>query len=213
VYTALVAYYATHRFEGPAGPGLGAYASLRLVLMAIAVAGVALVPAALENYPRSPTALFNQPIRTPRGIEQVTRHPFFMGVGLLALAHVFLATRLVGMLFFASLGAVAIGGALLQDRKLRRLRGEPYARYCEATSVVPLAGVVTGRHPISWGTVPWGALAIGVGVGLLLRAVHDSIMAWAGVWLIVGVVGGAVVATLQSWRRAQRLQAVARVPS
>src|SRR5437899_13047458 len=60
----------------------------------------------------------NPPIRAPRGVERVTRHPFFVGVALLASAHVLLATRLVGAVFFAGLAALAILGAWHQDRTL-----------------------------------------------------------------------------------------------
>jgi len=51
-------------------------------------------------------------------VERVTRHPFFVGVALLASAHLLLATRLVGTVFFAGLAALAILGAWHQDRKL-----------------------------------------------------------------------------------------------
>jgi uncharacterized membrane protein len=210
-FSALVVYYATHRFAGPAGPALGAVPVLRVLLLAVIVIGVALVPAALENYARSPTALFGQPIRPPRGIEQVTRHPFFMGIGLLALAHALLATRLVGTLFFAGLAVVAIAGGYHQDRKLRARRGAAYEAYLRATSVMPLAGVLTGRHGVDWRTLPLRALAAGVIVAVGLRFAHPWLLAGGGAGLIVAIVGGAVVATMQSWRRARRFEARARV--
>ena len=55
----------------------------------------------------------------------MTRHPFFVGVALLASAHVLLATRLVGAVFFAGLAALAILGARHQDRKILARRGAP----------------------------------------------------------------------------------------
>src|SRR5439155_441468 len=54
----------------------------------------------------------NPPVRAPRGVERVTRHPFFVGVALLASAHVLFATRLVGV--------VLAGAALSTGRAWRR---------------------------------------------------------------------------------------------
>src|SRR5205814_7251177 len=59
-FSALVSFYAAHRFEGSAGPSLGAVPALRWVLIAVVAAGVVLVTASLAVYPRSPMALFNE---------------------------------------------------------------------------------------------------------------------------------------------------------
>src|SRR5438093_11386298 len=86
-FAALVSFYAAHRFDGPAGPALGAVPALRWTLMAVVAAGVVLMSGSLAVYPRSPMALFNRAVRSPRGLERVTRHPFFVGVALLGAAH------------------------------------------------------------------------------------------------------------------------------
>src|SRR2546425_6486002 len=89
-FTLLVAYYAGHRFAGAPGLALGTVPALRWMLMAVVVIGVALMAPALVMYPRTPMALFSQTVQPPRGIERVTRHPFFVGLGLMALAHALL---------------------------------------------------------------------------------------------------------------------------
>ena len=205
-FAALVSYYATHRSEGLPGLALGSVALLRWVLVPLVGAGIALTVAAFDVYPRSPMALFGPPIRGPRGLERVTRHPFFAGVALLALAHVLLATRLVGTVFVAGLALLAILGARHQDAKLLRLRGRPYAEYLAATSAVPFGALLAGRQRLDWRELPLGTLAAGVVLAFVLRSVHEGIFAHSGAWVIGGTLGGAAFATVQAWRRARRAE-------
>ena len=205
-FTALVTYYAGHRLEGAPGLDLGRYAAVRAILTAVVVAGVTLM--FLMDYASSPTALFDQPIRTPRGVERITRHPFFAGAALLGLAHALLATRLAGTAFFAGLAALAIVGAWHQDRKLLARRGRPYAEYVAATSAVPFAAIVAGRQPFRPREIRLRALATGVVIAILLRAVHASILSHGGAWLVGAVVADAVTSTMRAWRRARRLRIV-----
>ena len=205
---ALSFYYATHRFAGASGLALGRFPGLRLVLMAVVVVGIALM--FIMDYAKSPTALFDQPIRTPRGIERVTRHPFFAGVALLALAHALLATRLVGTIFFAGLAGLAIAGAWHQDRKLLRRRGEPYASYLAATSAVPFAAILAGRQRFVWREIPLRGVLLGLVIAAGLRAVHASIFAHGGAWVIGALVAGAAISSARAWLRARRLAAAPR---
>src|SRR2546428_5686467 len=121
-FTLLVRYYAGHRLEGSGGLALGDVTAVRWALMAVIVFGVVLATASLVTYPASPMALFTATVRPPRGLERITRHPFFMGVALAALAHVPLATRLVGAVFPAGLPPLATAGAGHQDGKPAGLR-------------------------------------------------------------------------------------------
>ena len=205
-FTALVTYYAGHRLDGAAGLDLGRHPAARAVLMAAVVGGVTLM--FLMDYARSPTALFGPPIRTPRGTERITRHPFFAGTALLGIAHALLATRLVGTVFFAGLATLSIAGAWHQDRKLLARRGRPYADYVAATSAVPFAAILAGRQPFPRGEIRVRAVAVGLLVAVLLRAVHSRILAHGGAWFVGAVIAGAVGFSLQAWRRARRLQGV-----
>jgi uncharacterized membrane protein len=204
-FAAMIGYYAAHRFEGAPGPALGAVAAARWPLMALIVAGVMLTAAGLTVYPRLAVALFDQPIGEPRGIERITRHPFFCGVALFGVAHVLLATRLIGAVLAAELAVLAIVGARHQDAKILARRGRPYADYLAATSIVPFAAIVAGRQRLIWSELPYGSLATGVGVALALRAVHDVIFAYGGLWIVVGVVAGGALASWQSFRRKRRV--------
>jgi uncharacterized membrane protein len=203
-FAALVSYYAAHRFEGPAGPSLGTVPALRWTLLGVVAAGVVLITAALAVYPRSPMALFNERVRSARGLDRVTRHPFFVGVTLLGAAHALLATRLVGTVAMGGLAVFALVGGWHQDRKLLRLRGEPYGAYVAATSGIPFAAIVAGRQRLVWRELPFGAFALGAVFVVALRSVHASIFARGGAWVIATVLGGAVRATLANVYRAAR---------
>ncbi len=206
-FTALVVFYADHRFEGAVGLALGRYPILRIALMGAVAAGVVLT--VLLDYPRSPTALFGPPIRSPHGVERITRHPFFAGVALLAAAHALLATRLVGTVFFIGLGSLAVVGAWHQDRKLLARRGRPYADYLAASSAIPFAAIVSGRQHLVLGELRPGTVAAGAGTALLLRLAHDGILARHGLWFLAAVFAGAALSTVRSWRRTRRVGTLA----
>jgi uncharacterized membrane protein len=203
-FSVLVHYYTVHRFNGPPGLALGAVPALRWTLMAVVVAGIVLIVASLVVYPRSPMAVFNKTVEAPQGIERVTRHGLFVGTALLGAAHALLATRLVGAVLMGGLAVVAVAGAWHQDRKFLRQRGEPYGAYLEATSMVPFGAIVAGRQRLAWRELPVGALALGVGLAVVLRTIHGSIFAHGGAWVSAGVIGGAALAGVLSARRVRR---------
>lgn len=209
-FAALVHFYAAHRFAGPPGLALGTTPWLRSVLMAAILLGLVLALASLHSYPASPYALGNALAREPRGLERVTRHPFFVGMAITGGAHALLASRLVGTVFFGALAAYALVGAMHQDRKLLAQRGRPYADYLAATSLLPFGAALTGRRRITWAELPWFALAGGAIVAWVLATVHDSIFAHGGAWVIGVTVGGAAVLAAQSWRKATRRTATRR---
>ena len=206
-FTALVVFYAAHRLEGAPGPDLGREAPLRVVLMGTVVLGILLAAFGLADYPRLPTALFAQTVRGPRGIERITRHPFFTGTALFAAAHVLLATRLVGSVFFAGFALLAVLGAWHQDRKLLASRGEAYRGYLAVTSAMPFAAILAGRQTAAWGEISAVVVVVGLGVALALRAVHDSLFAHGGAWIVGALLAGALQATVQRLRRVRRPRA------
>lgn len=196
-----IAYFAAHRTEGAPGPALGADPAMRWPLIAMIVVGVALM--ADLSYIGSPYDVLAHRVRPPRGLESITRHPFFMGLGMFAIAHSLLAPRLVATVLFVGIALLAIGGAYHQDRKLLARLGRPYADYLASTSAVPFAAVLTGRQRFPWQETP-RALAIGIVLSMILRAVHDSLFIWGGAPVIAGTVGGAALLTWQSMRHARR---------
>jgi uncharacterized membrane protein len=210
-FTFLVTYYVGHRFQGPPGPALGAFAPLRWLLMGVIGAGFALVAGGLAVYPRSPMALFSgREARAPRGFERITRHGFFAGLVLFAVAHGLLATRLVGVLFCLGLALLPILGARHQDARLLAERGAVYADYLAATSALPFAAVLDGRQRIVWSELPWIWLAGGALAAPVLRQLHTPLLAHGGAWVVAAVLGGAALASYQAWRRGLRRRSAAR---
>jgi uncharacterized membrane protein len=206
-WTALVHYYAVHRFEGAAGLALGG--ATRLVLMTIVVVGLVLALTALASYLSSPYALNNgDGPHVVHGIERITRHPFFAGVGMAAAAHVLLAPHLAGAVLSAGLAVLALGGAWHQDRKLLARRGRPFPEFLATTSLVPFAAIVAGRQRLVLRELPWAVMAVALVLVALLRRGHAGIFAHGGLWVILTVVGGAAILMVQDlWvarRRARR---------
>lgn len=203
-FALLVTYYAAHRFDGAAGLALGHIALLRWLLVGVVTLGIVLMSASLLDYPRMPTAVFNQPIKGARGIERITRHPFFMGTALLGGAHVLLATHLTGMVFFGGLMVLSVLGPMHQDRKLTARRGRAYTEYRASTSLVPFAAIIAGRQTLPRNELPVRGVVIGLVLALAARYGHDHLFADGGLWIIVGVLGGAALAAFGAYRHAHR---------
>lgn len=203
---------AIHQGEGPPGLGLARFAGVRWLGIGLIVSGVALSVASFWSLPASALALVIEGSpRGPRGLERITRHPFFVGTALLGLGHVLLASRRVGTVAFAGLALLSIGGAIHQDAKLRANLGQPYADYLSRTSIVPLAAIFRGRQQLVARELPWLGFAAGLAVAFALRSVHDSILADGGAWVIGVAVVGAGLATLQTRRLRSRREHSERV--
>jgi uncharacterized membrane protein len=208
-FWALITYYAAHRFDGVPGLDAGRLPFVRWALMGVIGSAVALIAAGLAVYPRLPVALFGQPIVAPRGIERITRHPFFVGTALLGLAHALVASHLAGAVLMGGFAVLGISGARHQDAKYRRARGRSYEEYLAVTSTVPFAAIVSGRQRLVARELPLGAFAVGLGLAVLLRLAHASLFAHDGLWIVVAMVGGGALASAQSFLRSRRVGALA----
>jgi uncharacterized membrane protein len=201
----VISTYAAHADEGPAGLALGAApGAVRWALIAAVAAGFMLMTGAFAGYGRSPYAIGGDCVREPRGLERVTRHPFFAGVVLLGGAHALLATRQVGAVAMGGIALVALAGAWLQDRKLLAQRGEPYADFLAVTSTLPFAAIAAGRQRLVWSELPYGTLLLGLAFAWALRAVHAHIFDHGGAWAIALLVIGPLVIIADGWRRERR---------
>lgn len=199
-----VATYAAHAEAGPAGLALGAHAAARFALVAAIVLGVMLMTGAFAGYAGSPYSFGGEPVREPRGLERVTRHPFFVGTALLGGAHALLATRMVGAVLMGSLALFALLGARFQDRKLLALRGEPYAAYLAASSTLPFAAIAAGRQRLVWSELPYRTLLLGLALAWLLRMLHGRLFDHGGAYVIAALVIGPLVILFSEWRRDRR---------
>jgi uncharacterized membrane protein len=101
------------------------------------------------------------------GILSVTRHPVMWAIGLWAIGHLIANGDLSSVLFFGSLGALALGGTVLIDRKKQLALGSNWPRLTQVTSNLPFTALLTGRTKLRWREI--GVLR--VAAGLLLYAV------------------------------------------
>ena len=108
----LTHYYAVHRFEGPAGLDLSGVPVVRELLIGLIVLGLALVAGAFspKAYRMSPMSPLNDKVREAYGLERITRHPFFIGLGLTFGAHALLSAKLVGFVYFAGYVVLPLAG-------------------------------------------------------------------------------------------------------
>jgi uncharacterized membrane protein len=204
-FSLLIHYFTNHHLEGVAGLALGHRSARAGEVLEVAIfAGFALLGASQASYSGSATEVLAKRVRPPRGIERISRHPFFFGLGLVALAHVLLATRLVGAVLWGGIALLTFVGARHQDAKLLERRGEAYADYLAGTSFLPFAAVLAGRQQIVWREIPWLAAGLGLVLAAALLMVHEDIFAFGGALVIPAIVGGGAVALLQAARRARR---------
>lgn len=192
-FTALMHGYAVRQYAGPAGLAVHVVPAVRLALMGVAGLGAVLLVGGLVAYPASPMEMTVRGVPSPTRLARITRHPFFVGLALIALAHVPLATRATGTVFFVCLALFSIVGALLQDRKLLVTKGAAYAAYCRETSLVPFAAIVARRTAMTARDVPVVPLAIGLLGAVGLRLAHPAFLAWDGLAAAGAVVGGALL--------------------
>lgn len=198
--------------EGMSGPQLGRFMPLRWLFGALALSGAILIAAGLLNYQRSPMAKLARAtgatqsksgrlLKPPGAIDQITRHPFFVGLGLLASVHVLLASTLATAMFFVGLAAICFVGIPLQDAKLRARWSEEYSDYEASTGVVPFS--TRNRTEAQEGSDslrPWViSIALGAGVVGLLHpfwswgngaAFLAAILFFGSVSIVAGVLRG-----------------------
>ena len=212
-YGLLVHAYAGLRFDGAPGLALAAVPLARSILYGVSFAGVTLAIAGVLVFPASPMAppgmVKPGAVRPPRGLARITRHAFFAGTAMMAAAHALLATRLTGVVFFGGTFLLVTIGAWLQDRKLLRRHGAPYAEYLAATSYVPFAAIVAGRQRLVWGELPVRGFAISAVFAAALRMVHSSIFAAGGAWMMGVIVAGVVLLDVATRLHARRPAAAA----
>lgn len=83
-----------------------------------------------------------------RGIVRITRHPFLWGVALWALVHLIVNGDLASVILFGSLFVLALGGTASIDAKRRRIFGDSWSRFAQATSNIPFAAIAAGRNEL-----------------------------------------------------------------
>ena len=111
------------------------------------------------------------PLAEPRGVHRITRHPVFVGVTVMALAHGVANGHASDVAFFGGTAVFALTSSRYQD--LRKLAGgdAAFRRLHAATAFAPFTrrGVMRGLRELS-------PLAVGLGlaVALAARCLHPS---------------------------------------
>jgi len=104
------------------------------------------------------------------GMLRVTRHPVMWGIALWAAAHVAANGDLASILFFGSLGALALGGTVLLDAKHTARNAPGWGVFLQRTSNLPLAAILERRQRLDLTEIGLRApiVAVALYVGLLL---------------------------------------------
>ena len=168
-FVPLVYYYMTHRHAGPqlwAPPGSGA---VEFLLTLVNVAGFVLLVAGVMT--PSPASVTGAPREEPAGVQRITRHPVFMGIGLWGLAHLVWNGYASDIAFFGGIAAFALIGSWHQDRRKLADGDAQFERFHAGTSFVPFTGRGTLRGLME---LPPLAVIIGVALALVARYLHPS---------------------------------------
>ena len=199
-----ISTYAGLQGTGTPGPALGEVPVLRELLIGAVVLGIVLMTASLAEFGGSPYSISSAGVAEPTGLSRVTRHPFFVGVGLLGVGHALLATHLPATVAMGFLGVFALVGAHFQDRKLLVQRGSTYAEYVRATSFVPFAAILAGRQHLVVRELSVAGIGIGLGLAWGLRFAHAHVFDAGGAYVIGTTVGGALLILATQGRRMRR---------
>lgn len=125
------------------GPLLWEFSHWSLILVyLLMLLGLLLMTLMLAN--PSPTGFFPATME-PRGVLRITRHPMFMGISCIALAHMIANGYLGDVAFFGSLFVTGFVGAYHQDARKVKEKGKEYSIFQLQTSIVPFAALIRGR--------------------------------------------------------------------
>lgn len=125
---------------------------------------------------RNPTSVGQEKALTSaepaQGVLRITRHPFLWGVGLWALSHLVPNGDLGGLLFFGTLAALGIVGAMLLDAKKRAAGGLDWERFELTTGFVPFGAILAGKQSLARAAAEfglWRLVVVAVLYGALLH--------------------------------------------
>ena len=170
-FVPLFYHYFTHRHLGPQLWAVPASDTVEWLLGLANAIGLVLLVAGLLLKP-VPGSVTGTPREQPTGAHRITRHPLFMGVSVMALAHAIPNGHATDVAFFSGTAVFSLVSCRLQD--LRKLAaGDPaYERFHAATSFLPFTGRGAMRGLME---LPPLAVIVGIVVALVARCLHPSI--------------------------------------
>jgi uncharacterized membrane protein len=170
LFVPLVWVYLEHRHVGPQlwefHPG-----TLLLWILDVLM-GIALVLIVGGVVQPSPASIAGPSSTELRGVHRLTRHPVFMGLGLIGLLHLIPQGHASDVAFFGGLPLFAIIGCLHQDQRKLETGGEAFRLWYEKTPFLPFTGPETWRGIRDLGAV---TLAVGIGLTVVLRLLHGPL--------------------------------------
>ena len=170
VFVPLVLVYAGNKHMGPLLWHIEPNFVLDLVTRVGNTIAVLIVVAGV--FRPSPTGVTGTPMRRPRGVQRITRHPVFMGIVLWALMHLLVNGYASDAVFFGGFVVFGLLGSWHQDRRQKALPDGAYAKFCEQSPFLPFTGggVIKGLREIGVVPIVVGLLAAGI-----LRYFHASL--------------------------------------
>jgi len=106
------------------------------------------------------------------GLLRITRHPLFLPIGLIGLAHTVINGYVTDVLFFGGLFIYAIVGCMHQDTRKRVTDGPAFEKFLAETSLLPFAAILTGRTAFVASELPWLGLAVGAAAAVGFYHLH-----------------------------------------
>jgi uncharacterized membrane protein len=113
--------------------------------------------------------------RGPIGILKVTRHPALWGFALWGAAHLLANGDAAGMILFGGMTFLSLVGARAIDAKKRATLGEAWETYCDQTSYLPMAALISRRTRLEVREIGYWRLALGVALYAVLLITHGWI--------------------------------------
>ena len=169
LFVPLVWFYLGHKHDGPILWSSPITPSMRpLFLVAV---GVAMSLSILGLLQPSPASIAPGQMEV-RGVARITRHPLFMGFGLVGLLHMIPNGAASDLAFFGGLPLFAIVGCRHQDRRKLAAGLPGYRQYVDATPFLPFTAVGTLR-----GLREVGPLRLGIAIAgsVLIRWFHPTL--------------------------------------
>jgi uncharacterized membrane protein len=172
IFVPLVWFYGENKHVGDYYWYGSTVAGLRPVMYGGMVFALTMVVGAFMN--ASPSSIAPGDGKT-RGVLRISRHPLFMGVTLIGLLHLAVARiHTTDLVFFVGLIGVSLIGSWHQDQRHLANGDAAFKEFYEETSFLPFArGGLRGLIEPPW------ALAIGIGLTVLIRIVHPAVFGGA----------------------------------
>lgn len=146
-------------------------AALMLIAFILAVAGVTT---------RNPSMVMGESAlkasKPWAGIFAITRHPLMWGIALWAVLHLINRPDMVSLLFFGTLGLLAVAGSRLQENRKRQELGAAWTAFEKQTSFVPFAGIINGSTKLNLADIGGWRIAAATALWAVMLYAHGHII-------------------------------------